>query len=162
MAFLHSRFLFFTTSPRTPAKMIPEIQLLAEAFEGKTWNTQTQSAYIAQLSQASFFEGSGSGKTTFCLFIAPTVNPAAFMHFYGLNKINNVYYGGKTKIIPIGFSQFMKLLSNAYQYQTTHKSLPTPKKIRLFLDTVLAKLDNCPDEVEWQKYIQQSVNQWLI
>ena len=60
MARLGSRFLFFTTSPRTPAKMIPEIQLLAEKFEGKTWNNQTQTEFIAALGESSFFEGTGS------------------------------------------------------------------------------------------------------
>ena len=84
------------------------------------------------------------------------------MHFYGLNKLNNVYYGGKTKIIPIGITQFMKLLSNSFQYLATHKCAPTPKEIKSFLDSVLAKLDVCQDENSWKDFIQQSVNQWLI
>ncbi|MBQ9368617.1 MAG: AlwI family type II restriction endonuclease [Victivallales bacterium] len=103
-----------------------------------------------------------TGKNAYCLFIAPTINPAAFMHFYGLNKLNNVYYGGKTKIIPIGITQFMKLLSNSFQYLATHKCAPTPKEIKSFLDSVLAKLDVCQDENSWKDFIQQSVNQWLI
>ena len=42
MAYLKSRTLFFTTSPRTPVKMIPEIKVLSECFEGQKWNTDTQ------------------------------------------------------------------------------------------------------------------------
>ena len=103
-----------------------------------------------------------TGKNAYCLFIAPTINPAAFMHFYGLNKLNNVYYGGKTKIIPIGITQFMKLLSNSFQYLATHKCAPTPKEIKRFLDSLLAELDVCQDENSWKDFIQQSVNQWLI
>lgn len=38
MAYLKKKALFFTTSPRTPSKMIPEIQLLAETFSGREWN----------------------------------------------------------------------------------------------------------------------------
>lgn len=35
MAYLKNKALFFTTSPRTPSKMIPEIQLLSEHFSGQ-------------------------------------------------------------------------------------------------------------------------------
>jgi len=35
MAVLRNKVLFFTTSPRSPQKMIPEIRLLHEKFEGK-------------------------------------------------------------------------------------------------------------------------------
>jgi len=35
MAHLDNKALFFTTSPRTPVKMIPEIRLLCEQFGGQ-------------------------------------------------------------------------------------------------------------------------------
>ena len=54
MARLDNKVLFFTTSPRTPIKMIPEIELLHEKFEGKPWNN------IDELANSSFFEGEGS------------------------------------------------------------------------------------------------------
>lgn len=60
MAHLKNRALFFTTSPRTPSKMIPEIQLLNEHFEGYKWNKQTQVEFIDLLAKSGFFEGSGS------------------------------------------------------------------------------------------------------
>ncbi len=60
MAVLKNKVLFFTTSPRTPQKMIPEIRLLQEKFEGKKWNTHTQEAFIDELAKSSFFEGNGS------------------------------------------------------------------------------------------------------
>ena len=41
MARVDSRTLFLTTSPRTPAKMIPEIKLLNEHFEGEKWKKET-------------------------------------------------------------------------------------------------------------------------
>ncbi len=62
MARLDSKFLFFTTSPRTPVKMFPEIRLLVDAFAGKQWNKATQIAFIDKLAKADFFEGSGSPK----------------------------------------------------------------------------------------------------
>lgn len=60
MAYLKNKALFFTTSPRTPSKMIPEIQLLSEYFSGCKWNKQSQVEFIDLLAQSGFFEGSGS------------------------------------------------------------------------------------------------------
>ena len=62
MAYLKNKALFFTTSPRTPSKMIPEIQLLSENFSGRKWNKQSQVEFIDLLAQTDFFEGSGSSK----------------------------------------------------------------------------------------------------
>lgn len=60
MAYLKNKALFFTTSPRTPSKMIPEIKLLGEYFSECKWNKQTQVAFIDLLSESGFFEGHGS------------------------------------------------------------------------------------------------------
>lgn len=54
MARLDNKVLFFTTSPRTPAKMIPEIGLLCDKFEGKPWNRITQEQFIDELAESSF------------------------------------------------------------------------------------------------------------
>lgn len=60
MARLKDNALFFTTSPRTPSKMIPEIKLLCEKFSGRKWNEETQIGFIDELASAEFFEGKGS------------------------------------------------------------------------------------------------------
>ena len=60
MAIIYNKLLFFTTSPRTPNKMIPEIKLLSEGFSGKIWNKVTQEEFIDELSQRDFFKGTGS------------------------------------------------------------------------------------------------------
>ena len=62
MAYLKSKTLFFTTSPRSPLKMIPEIEALHNNFEGKIWNTDTQIAFIKKLAEGNNFEGQGSDK----------------------------------------------------------------------------------------------------
>lgn len=54
------RMLFFTTSPRTPFKMIPEIELLGNNFSGQKWYKRTQVDFIELLSQEGFFNGNGS------------------------------------------------------------------------------------------------------
>jgi hypothetical protein len=60
LARLRSKALFFTTSPRTPAKMIPEIRLLHELFEGRKWDSATQEEFMDRLAESDFFEGAGS------------------------------------------------------------------------------------------------------
>lgn len=62
MTYLKSKTLFFTTSPRTPLKMIPEIQLLQRYFEGKVWNPDTQVEFIKKLVEGKDFQGKGSTK----------------------------------------------------------------------------------------------------
>ncbi len=63
MAYLKkSKTLFFTTSPRSPLKMIPEIKVLHEHFEGRRWNSDTQIEFIKKLSEDFNFEGEGSIK----------------------------------------------------------------------------------------------------
>jgi len=49
MARIDSKVIFVTTSPRTPAKMIPEIELLNTHFSGQKWNTETQRAFMELL-----------------------------------------------------------------------------------------------------------------
>ena len=60
LARLAGKVLFFTTSPRTPTKIIPEIKLLHEQFSDMVWNKRTQERFIDALAASSFFEGHGS------------------------------------------------------------------------------------------------------
>lgn len=60
MAYLKSKTLFFTTSPRTPLKMIPEIEILSNSFLGKVWNKSTQMEFTKKLAEGADFQGKGS------------------------------------------------------------------------------------------------------
>lgn len=62
---IDSKILFITTSPRTPEKMIPEIDLLNKNFEGKKWNSETQISFMELLRNENFFNGSGSNDPAF-------------------------------------------------------------------------------------------------
>lgn len=53
-----TRTVFAFTSPRTIEKIIPEIQVLIDSFNGKKWNTQTQIAFFHELFNSEFYEGS--------------------------------------------------------------------------------------------------------
>jgi len=65
MARINSKVIFVTTSPRTPAKMIPEIGLLHAHFAGQRWNTQTQRAFMELLREENFFNGEGANDPAF-------------------------------------------------------------------------------------------------
>lgn len=62
MARLQGKTLFFITSPRTPMKMRPEIDLLIKELSGKPWNTTTQKSFMKALASDENFEGVGSPK----------------------------------------------------------------------------------------------------
>ena len=65
MANIESKVLFITTSPRTPLRMIPEIELLNSHFAGKQWNTETQAAFMQLLKEENFFNGEGAKDPAF-------------------------------------------------------------------------------------------------
>ena len=65
MARIDSKVVFVTTSPRTPAKMIPEIGLLQTHFTGQRWNTETQRAFMELLREENFFNGQGAKDPAF-------------------------------------------------------------------------------------------------
>ena len=62
---IDSKVVFMTTSPRTPEKMIPEIDLLAKNFSGKKWNVQTQVQFMQLLRDENFFHGTGENSPDF-------------------------------------------------------------------------------------------------
>lgn len=49
--------IFFVTSPRTPDKMIDEIDLLVRNLSGKKWDKKTQQAFANLLRESEFFQG---------------------------------------------------------------------------------------------------------
>jgi len=65
MARIDSKVLFITTSPRTPFRMIPEIELLNTHFSGQQWNTETQTAFMQLLREENFFHGEGTNDPAF-------------------------------------------------------------------------------------------------
>lgn len=60
MASIDSKILFLTTSPRTPEKMIPEIDLLVKNFGEEKWSHDTQCAFMDVLRNEQFFNGKGA------------------------------------------------------------------------------------------------------
>lgn len=97
------------------------------------------------------------GKESYCLFIAPKINPATLAHFFALNKMDISYYGGKSKIIPLELSLFIELLKKSYEF----KNQPTPKNIQGFLDEIILGVSKSNNEIDWNQLIKKSVLGWL-
>ncbi|MDE6277114.1 MAG: AlwI family type II restriction endonuclease [Muribaculaceae bacterium] len=57
---INSKTLFFTTSPRTPLKVLPEIQLLVDNLGGEKWTPEAQARFYRLLGENDFFEGAES------------------------------------------------------------------------------------------------------
>lgn len=57
---INGKTLFFTTSPRTPFKILPEIQLLVDKLKGEEWTPETQAKFYRLLVENDFFEGAES------------------------------------------------------------------------------------------------------
>lgn len=99
-----------------------------------------------------------SGKETYCLFVAPSINSATLAHFYGLNHLSIALYGGKSKIIPLELEQFMRLVENSYN----HSTQPVPSDVRAFLDATIEQGEVASDENDWRNRIQKCVEEWLV
>ena len=98
-------------------------------------------------------------KTTYCLFIAPSINRATWAHFFGLNQIRNIAaYGGRPKIIPLELDSFMKLIENSY----ANKGIPQPQDVQMFLQTAIDEIENSDDEIDWGNRIAAYVDKWLV
>lgn len=65
MARIDNPILPFTTSPRTPEKMILEINLLARHFTGQKWSKDNQRTFMEKLSEEQFFHGEGAKDPSF-------------------------------------------------------------------------------------------------
>jgi hypothetical protein len=97
-----------------------------------------------------------TGKETFCLFIAPTINNATLAHFFALNKIDVSYYAGKSNIIPLDLDQFMKLIKNSYNY----KNYPDPNNVHFLLKSITETVKTSNDENDWFEKIDAVINNW--
>ena len=98
-----------------------------------------------------------SGKPSYCLFIAPTINESCISYFYSLHKLNIVYYGGKSTIVPLPLSVFRKMLEDSY-----HASyIPDSRQVQQFFEYSEMIAEKSNDEVEWYQKITEKALNWL-
>lgn len=98
-----------------------------------------------------------TGKETYCIFIAKSLNEATLAHFFALHKIKIRYYGGNVHIIPLNMSDYQKMLEVAYSSPEKPKSEHIYNFLKFHSDQAL----RAEDEIEWYSGIQNSLNNWL-
>ena len=98
-----------------------------------------------------------TGKETFCLFIAPHINPASIAHFFMLSKVNVAHYGGKAIIVPMELDTFMKMIDNSYNA----KYVPTPQHMRDIFTFAKQSAETAADETQWYNAIQTFAQTWV-
>ena len=97
------------------------------------------------------------GKETFCLFIAPRINPSSIAHFFMLSKVNVAHYGGKATIVPLELDTFMKMIDNSYNA----KFVPTPQHMRDIFNFAKKSAETAQDENQWYSGIQKFAQAWV-
>lgn len=108
------------------------------------------SRHLAKLKKAT-------GKTAYCLFVAPTINEACVAHFYALHKMNITYYGGKSTIVPLPLNIFKKMLEDSYKATYT----PQPNHVKRFFERSNELVETCENEQEWYEQMKQEALNWL-
>lgn len=106
--------------------------------------------HLAKLKKAT-------GKPTYCLFIAPTINEACIAHFYALHKMNISYYGGKSTIIPLPLNVFQKMVEDSYKASYT----PQPQHVKHFFERSNELVETCENEQLWYEQITNEALHWL-
>ncbi len=100
-------------------------------------------------------------KPTYCLFIAPTINPATVAHFYSLYHSNIGMYGGKCNIIPMTLDTFRKMLKDAVDASSKPNASNIKKLFELSLQFAQECNVNNETEIEWYNKITEVANNWL-
>lgn len=98
-----------------------------------------------------------TGKEAYCLFVAPTINPDAIVHFYMLHKENIRRYGGKSVIIPMTVKKFVNMLAQAKNCGY----VPMPEKVRAFCEYSMMAANAAKDEEQWYAAISDRADHWL-
>ncbi len=96
-------------------------------------------------------------KPAYCLFIAPNINDACIAHFYALHKMNISYYGGKSTIVPIPLSVFLKMVEDSHKASY----VPEPKHIHRFFERSNELAESADNEKDWYNGITQEALNWL-
>lgn len=98
-----------------------------------------------------------TGKPSYCLFVAPTINEACVAHFYALHRMNISYYGGESYVLPLPLSVFRKMVEDSYKADY----IPNPSQVRCFFEWSVNCAKNSLSETEWYEKIQEKAREWL-
>lgn len=96
-------------------------------------------------------------KPAYCLFIAPNINDACIAHFYALHKMNISYYGGKSTIVPLPLSVFLKMVEDSHKASY----VPEPQHVQRFFERSNELAESTDNEKDWYNGITQEALNWL-
>lgn len=96
-------------------------------------------------------------KPAYCLFIAPNINDACIAHFYALHKMNISYYGGKSTIVPLPLSVFLKMVEDSHKASY----VPEPQHVQRFFERSNELAESTDNEKDWYIGITQEALNWL-
>ena len=98
-----------------------------------------------------------TNKPAYCLFIAPNINDSCIAHFYALHKMNILYYGGTSTIVPLPLNVFIKMVEDSHKANY----VPEPRHIQRFFErsNELANITN--NEKDWYNGITHEALNWL-
>lgn len=99
-----------------------------------------------------------TGKSAYCLFVAPTINPSSISHFYGLHRISIKHYGGKSVVIPLTLDRFVGMLTQSKNCGY----IPSPDKVRAFCEYSMSAANAAEDEEAWYAAISHKADNWLV
>ena len=97
-----------------------------------------------------------TGKNTYCIFVAQSLNLSSIAHFYSLNRTPISYYGGKAKIIPLSLNDFKMLLIKAHGFSDSPKS----ENIKSLISEFIAFSQTAEDENDWYQKIVGAIINW--
>ena len=98
-----------------------------------------------------------SEKPSYCLFIAPRINTSVIAYFYSLHKVNLIEYGGKSTIIPLPLSVFIKMVQDSHNANY----VPEPRHVQRFFERSNELANSTDNEVDWYSGITQEALNWL-
>ena len=103
------------------------------------------------------FENKNSDKTSYCLFIAPTLHRDTINTFW--TAIKHEYEGRPQKIVPLSIKHFVSILKILVQLKTENKFLKHGEISRLY-DEILDSSDSFNDASEWLQNIPSIISSW--
>lgn len=103
------------------------------------------------------FENKHSEKTSYCLFIAPTLHRDTINTFW--MAIRHEYEGRSQKIVPLSISNFISILKILVQIKSENKFLRHSEISRLY-DEILDSSNSFNDSNEWLQDIPNVISSW--
>jgi hypothetical protein len=103
------------------------------------------------------FENKHSDKTSYCLFIAPTLHRDTINTFW--TAIKYEYEGRPQKIIPLSINHFVSILKILVQIKTENKFLKHNEIARLY-NEVVNNSRKFSDSNEWVSCIPKIIDSW--